>query len=92
MADMESFHSHPLGLVGWIARVVQLISAIIVLGITAWATRDTKTVTVIFTLVIVCSSYISLFKFDLCSNPSTVGSNPILCGLFDGNELSNKTT
>lgn len=65
MANMESFHTHPLGLVGWIARVVQLISAIIVLGITAWATRDTKTVTVIFTLVIVCSSYISLFKFDL---------------------------
>jgi len=54
MAEIVNFHHHPLGLVGWIARVVQLISSIIVLGITAWATRDTKTVTVIFTLVIVC--------------------------------------
>ncbi|KAJ5222675.1 uncharacterized protein N7469_008915 [Penicillium citrinum] len=52
MAEIVNFHHHPLGLVGWIARVLQLISSIIVLGITAWATRDTKTVTVIFTLVI----------------------------------------
>ncbi|OQE16678.1 hypothetical protein PENSTE_c023G05575 [Penicillium steckii] len=67
MANMESFHTHPLGLVGWIARVVQLISSIIVLGITAWATRDTKTVTVIFTLVI---SVLTLF-FVACSTATS---------------------
>ncbi|KAJ5090579.1 hypothetical protein N7532_009263 [Penicillium argentinense] len=52
MERMQSFHSHPLGRVGWVARAVQVLSAIVVLGIIAWATRDTKTVTVIFTLVI----------------------------------------
>lgn len=54
MERMQSFHGHPLGSVGWVARAVQTLSSIIVLGITAWAVRDTKTVTVIFTLVIVC--------------------------------------
>jgi hypothetical protein len=51
---MESFYHHPLGIVAYIARLIQFISAIVVLGITAWAARDTKTVTVIYSLVIVC--------------------------------------
>lgn len=56
MERMQSFHGHPLGAVGWVARAVQIISSIIVLGITAWAVTNTKTLTVIFTLVIVCCS------------------------------------
>jgi hypothetical protein len=35
-------------------RVIETISALIVLGITAWAVERTKTVTVIYTLVIAC--------------------------------------
>ncbi len=50
---MSSFHSHPLGIVALIAHFIQCLSAIIVLGITAWAVRGTKTLTVIFTLVVV---------------------------------------
>jgi hypothetical protein len=53
---MQSFHTHPLGAAGWIARAIQCVSAIIVLGITAWAARDTKTVTVIYSVTIVCFS------------------------------------
>lgn len=91
MAEIVNFHHHPLGLVGWIARVLQLISSIIVLGITAWATRDTKTVTVIFTLVIVCFPSVCLFGFNLCSNLSAVCLDFSRCGLFNTYELSNKT-
>jgi hypothetical protein len=54
MERTESFHGHPLGAVGWVARALQVFSSIIVLGITAWAVTETKTVTVIYTLVIVC--------------------------------------
>lgn len=50
---MESFYHHPLGIVAYIARLIQFISAVIVLGITAWAVRDTKTLTVIYSLVVV---------------------------------------
>ncbi|QKX58711.1 uncharacterized protein TRUGW13939_05838 [Talaromyces rugulosus] len=35
-------------------RVIEIISALIVLGITAWAVERTKTVTVIYSLVIAC--------------------------------------
>ncbi|KAJ5754801.1 hypothetical protein N7533_004344 [Penicillium manginii] len=52
MERTESFHGHPLGAVGWVARALQVFSSIIVLGITAWAVTETKTVTVIYTLVI----------------------------------------
>ena len=63
---MENFYSHPTGLITWIARFIQAISAIIVLGITAWAARDTKTVTVIYCLIIVCTRlpYISSSNND----------------------------
>ncbi|KAJ6108135.1 hypothetical protein N7523_009458 [Penicillium sp. IBT 18751x] len=57
---MESFYSHPTGLVTWIARFLQLISAIIVLGITAWAARNTKTVTVIYTLTIAALTVVTI--------------------------------
>lgn len=50
---MESFYHHPMGIVTYIARLMQFVSAVVVLGITAWAARDTKTVTVIYSLVIV---------------------------------------
>lgn len=53
---MSSFHGHPLGIVTLIAHIVQCASAIVVLGITAWAVRGTKTLTVIFALVIVSIS------------------------------------
>jgi hypothetical protein len=51
---------HPTGVVTWIARSIQWVSAIIVLGITAWAARDTKTVTVIYSLVISVVTVVSL--------------------------------
>ncbi|KAJ5355619.1 Frag1/DRAM/Sfk1 [Penicillium concentricum] len=38
--------------VSTISHVIQCISSIIVLGITAWAVRETKTLTVIFSLVV----------------------------------------
>lgn len=50
---MSSFHSHPLGIVTLIAHSIQCVSALIVLGITAWAVQGTKTLTVIFALVVV---------------------------------------
>lgn len=51
---MHDYLGHPLGLVGWFARTIQAISSIIVLGITAWAvSEDNKTLSVIFSLVIV---------------------------------------
>ncbi|EPS33517.1 hypothetical protein POX_a01487 [Penicillium oxalicum] len=49
---MSSFHSHPLGIITLIAHCLQCASALIVLGITAWAVRGTKNLTVIYTLVI----------------------------------------
>ncbi|KAJ5460247.1 uncharacterized protein N7458_001799, partial [Penicillium daleae] len=49
---MSSFHSHPLGIVTLIAHFIQCLSALIVLGITAWAVQGTKTLTVIFALVV----------------------------------------
>ncbi|KAJ5190963.1 uncharacterized protein N7498_009948 [Penicillium cinerascens] len=49
---MDNFFSHPTGLVAWIARLLQYISSIILIGITGWAVRHTKSVTVIYTLVI----------------------------------------
>jgi hypothetical protein len=60
---MEDFYMHPTGVVTWIARSIQWVSAIIVLGITAWAARDTKTVTVIYSLVIVCIPLIENIAF-----------------------------
>lgn len=50
---MASFYEHPYGTVATIAHIIQCVSSIIVLGITAWAVRETKTLTVIFSLVIV---------------------------------------
>jgi hypothetical protein len=50
---MSSFHSHPLGIVTLVAHFVQCASALIVLGIMAWAVRGTKTLTVIYSLVVV---------------------------------------
>lgn len=87
MERMQSFHSHPLGAVGWVARAVQLLSAIIVLGITAWAARDTKTVTVIFTLVIVCFSGYRHFH----SLTSSGCPHSSFCRLLDSYKLHGKT-
>lgn len=53
LGKMSSFHSHPLGIVTLIAHFIQCVSALIVLGITAWAVQGTKTLTVIFALVVV---------------------------------------
>ncbi|KAJ5933850.1 hypothetical protein N7454_006179 [Penicillium verhagenii] len=49
---MASFFGHPLGLVSNVSRFLQMFSAIVVLGITAWAVKDTKTLTVIYSLTI----------------------------------------
>jgi hypothetical protein len=87
MERTQSFHGHPLGAVGWVARAVQTISSIIVLGITAWAVTDTKSLTVIFTLVTVCysnyhiyvsnniQSVISIFAVACSTFTSCVGRN-----------------
>ncbi|KAJ5986585.1 hypothetical protein N7451_010950 [Penicillium sp. IBT 35674x] len=57
---MESFYHHPMGIVAYIARLLQFVSAVVVLGITAWAVRDTKTVTVIYSLVIAALAVVIL--------------------------------
>ncbi|CAG8938571.1 unnamed protein product [Penicillium salamii] len=49
---MSNFYEHPYGTVSTLAHILQCISSIVVLGITAWAVRETKTLTVIFSLVI----------------------------------------
>ncbi|CAG7938562.1 unnamed protein product [Penicillium nalgiovense] len=46
------FFKHPCGTMSTIAHIIQCVSSLIVLGITAWAVRDTKTLTVIFPLVV----------------------------------------
>ncbi|PYH47133.1 MARVEL domain-containing protein [Aspergillus saccharolyticus JOP 1030-1] len=55
---MDSFFNHPLGVVAYFPRIIQFISAVIVLGITGWAVRETKTLTVIYTLVIAVVSLV----------------------------------
>ncbi|KAJ5876339.1 uncharacterized protein N7529_001923 [Penicillium soppii] len=49
---MASFYEHPCGTVSTIAHIIQCVSSIIVIGITGWAVTHTKTLTVIFSLVI----------------------------------------
>ncbi|KAJ5251145.1 hypothetical protein N7489_001555 [Penicillium chrysogenum] len=46
------FYKHPCGIMSTIAHILQCVSSLIVLGITAWAVRGTKTLTVIFPLVV----------------------------------------
>ncbi|EKV11654.1 Integral membrane protein [Penicillium digitatum] len=46
------FFKHPCGSISIITHIIQCISSLIVLAITAWAVRDTKTLTVIFSLVV----------------------------------------
>ncbi|KAJ5641166.1 hypothetical protein N7490_005166, partial [Penicillium lividum] len=57
---IESFYHHPTGIMTYIARLMQFVSAVVVLGITAWAARDTKTVTVIYSLVIAALAVVVL--------------------------------
>jgi hypothetical protein len=47
-------HGTGAGTVSLIIHSMQLISAVVVLGITAWAVGDTRTTTVIYSLVTVC--------------------------------------
>lgn len=51
--NMESFIGHPLGIGSYIARFLQFLSSIVVLGLTGWALKNSKTVTVIYSLIIV---------------------------------------
>ncbi|KAJ5482695.1 hypothetical protein N7539_006141 [Penicillium diatomitis] len=67
---MYTFHSHPVGIIALIAHCVQCASALIVLGITAWAVRGTKNLTVIFTLVI---SVLTPVFFALSTGVSCLG-------------------
>ncbi|KAJ5380314.1 uncharacterized protein N7496_002742 [Penicillium cataractarum] len=66
---MSSFHGHPLGIVTLVAHFVQCASAFIVLGITAWAVRGTKSLTVIFALVV---SVLTPVAFALSTGVSCV--------------------
>ncbi|KAJ5665014.1 uncharacterized protein N7477_007462 [Penicillium maclennaniae] len=49
---MGSYFGHSIGLAGWFVRAIQAVSAVIVLGITAWAVEGTETVMVVYLLVI----------------------------------------
>jgi hypothetical protein len=62
---MIGFYEHPCGTVSTIAHIIQCVSSIIVLGITAWAVQETKTLAVIFPLVIVSSVQINLLSINL---------------------------
>ncbi|KAH8703883.1 hypothetical protein BGW36DRAFT_423427 [Talaromyces proteolyticus] len=56
-------------------RVIETISALIVLGITAWAVETSKTVTVIYSLVIACLTVfyaLLLFVFAFFSSKKTI--------------------
>jgi hypothetical protein len=60
------------------SHVITWISAIIVLGITAWAVESFKSVTVIYALVIVCYTHILLHIYIyifICTRTETVISN-----------------
>ncbi|CAG8910182.1 unnamed protein product [Penicillium egyptiacum] len=46
------FFRHPCGAMSTIAHILQCISSLIVLGITAWAVPETETLTVVFSLVV----------------------------------------
>ncbi|KAJ5679374.1 hypothetical protein N7462_007618 [Penicillium macrosclerotiorum] len=67
---MANYWSHPLGVLTLVAHVLQCISAIVVLGITAWAVRETKTVTVIFSLVV---ATLTLVAFAVSTGISCIG-------------------
>ena len=54
------FFKHSCGTLSTIAHIIQCVSSLIVLGITAWAARETKTLTVIFPLVVVHLSQIPI--------------------------------
>jgi hypothetical protein len=62
---MIGFYEHPCGTVSTIAHIIQCVSSIIVLGITAWAVQETKTLAVIFPLVIVSPMQINLLSINL---------------------------
>lgn len=50
---MESFIGHPLGIGSYIARFLQFLSSVVVLGLMGWAVKGSKAVTVIYSLIIV---------------------------------------
>jgi hypothetical protein len=62
---MIGFYEHPCGTVSTIAHIIQFVSSIVVLGITAWAVQHTKTLAVIFPLVIVSFVQINLLPINL---------------------------
>ncbi|OJJ53611.1 hypothetical protein ASPSYDRAFT_1164381 [Aspergillus sydowii CBS 593.65] len=49
---MAGFSTSPLRIMIHVLHLIQVASAIIVLGITGWAVRGTKTLTVIYSLII----------------------------------------
>ncbi|KAJ5143357.1 uncharacterized protein N7515_002144, partial [Penicillium bovifimosum] len=63
----RSYFGHTVGLASWFARAIQIISAIIVLGITAWAVRGTKTLTVIYSLIVATITVVVLVVAPLIS-------------------------
>lgn len=69
------FFKHPCGAISTIAHIIQCISSLIVLGITAWAVRGTKTLTVIFSLVVVHHSN-QLLISEYCRNSKLLTGGP----------------
>ncbi|KAJ5087371.1 hypothetical protein N7456_010987 [Penicillium angulare] len=49
---METFFNNGYGMVSYVTRFLQFFSSIIILGITGWAVRETKSLTVIYSLTI----------------------------------------
>lgn len=78
MMGYLGFYEHPCGTISTIAHIIQCVSAIVILGITGWAVRETKTLTVIFSLVVVCLvSRDSLIDFNILQAALT----PIIYGV-----------
>jgi hypothetical protein len=74
------FFSHPCGIILTTAHIIQCISSLVVLGVTAWAARETKTLTVIFSLVVVYLSPISS-QYDRNSKYLQAVLTPIVYGI-----------
>lgn len=64
---MAGFRAYPLKIIIHVVHLIQVASAIIVLGITGWAVRGTKTLTVIYSLIIVCSGLVLSLRMLIVS-------------------------
>lgn len=64
---MAGFSTYPLKIIIHVLHILQVASAIIVLGITGWAVRGTKALTVIYSLIIVRSRVVLSLRMLIVS-------------------------